>query len=1219
MSVLEIRRRTGAIETLELSKESPLTVGQMPTSDILVDADGVAPIHCRISWKHQGFEVTAASSDGVQFNGEMVHRSALSPGDVIRVGDVDIVLLAEPRKSTKERPRSGGDFDQRNQPADRLDLPSMSQAELRPLTDDSLPVRSFHLSDQLKAGRAEPPGGAPAAPEFSAPAERGGAAPQPPDPPARRAGMNRVAVDLDEMARHESSARAVDPPETAEAASLAAAAAKIREGLKGPRKRPGEQEAMRSPLVIGLSVGTLILALSALTIWFVLSRERAQKQFDLARQQLMTGQFEPAIEAFETFIREYPGHKLVPQARADIGTARVEQAIAGATPAWDKGLETLQKYIDDHREDQQFQNPESPVRQFVLQSADRIAAGALETARSQRQRALLGVSEQAVKVIELYSPAGAKPAERLAEIAKLARSAEEAILQQEAFDASVRKIDESLADKKPAAAFREYRHALERYAAAADYRPLKNRLKKASELERSLTVRVESVREAAQDRPAPPRQPLRRLTLARRTRESSDLTSVGTTVFAIAEDCLYAIDSVTSEPIWRRAIGLDPPFAPLVVSAGQPAVLTYDRSARELLLLVQRSGEVIWRLPMPAHPAGAPELYEGQIYLVTADAVLEQIDVQTGRSTARLKFAQPIASAPVVSQSGNRLYLPAHENVLYVLTRRPLGCEQIVWLGHGPGAIHTPPMMLRSYLLLAENDRQAQSTLRLLDTTREDQPPIAIARQRVEGQVVDAPVLRGKQLFVPSTPERVSAFDVAETGDNKALSPRGTYQVKNSRGSPVFVSAGPDDQMWMFSSSLRRIELTPDNLVPDKQQLATGIAAQPLQASGDSLFLGRRTPYSRAVLFSRAERRQMTTQWQLSLGAQILASVNSVAADGPTICLTDLGDLFQVTSQKLGRGGYDLQPIGQLPIPEGLTESLSAVRLEDGRLAAYCGGEQPRLWLPGADGIAREQKLPQALQTSPVRLGGGVLLALPGRLRLAGRAGNEAPVEDLPAPIGTGEPPRWLSLVALDDTQAVALSEAGRLARIRFGTAPVPHLEEITHWDAGSPVDLPLSRGGDHLFLVDTTSRLVMLAAASLEPEAHVVLEGSPAARPRPAGPVVVVELKTGRLAAYDIAAKLEKRWELPLDGGWLTGDPLFEKGRLLIALTDGRVVSVDVQTGQVIDKFEVGQQLSFGPQTWGANTVVGTLDGSIVVVAGKQPDPEPEPQPQPEKTPDEN
>ena len=77
----------------------------------------------------------------------------------------------------------------------------------------------------------------------------------------------------------------------------------------------------------------------------------------------------------------------------------------------------------------------------------------------------------------------------------------------------------------------------------------------------------------------------------------------------------------------------------------------------------------------------ALRVHEGQVYLATDDDRLEQIDLQTGRSTARLKFSQKIVGPCAVSSSGDRLYLPGHENVLYVLTRRPLACEQVVWLG----------------------------------------------------------------------------------------------------------------------------------------------------------------------------------------------------------------------------------------------------------------------------------------------------------------------------------------------------------------------------------------------------------------------------------------------------------------------------------------------------------------------------------------------------------
>src|SRR5262249_1088656 len=163
-------------------------------------------------------------------------------------------------------------------------------------------------------------------------------------------------------------------------------------------------------------------------------------------------------------------------------------------------------------------------------------------------------------------------------------------------------------------------------------------------------------------------------------------------------------------------------------------------------------------------------------------------------------------------------------------------------------------------------------------------------------------------------------------------------------------------QMWMFSTALRRFELTPDSLLPAKQQLALGLASQPLQGLGDSLFVGRRLPYSRAVIFAEADRLQMVVQWQLPLGSGVIGSSGPWAQDGGVLCVTSLGDLFLTSPSKLSRGGFETQAAGQLPVPEGLTESLSATRLGDGRLAVYCGGEEPRLWLPGSDGVPREHK-----------------------------------------------------------------------------------------------------------------------------------------------------------------------------------------------------------------------------------------------------------------------
>ena len=213
------------IETRELSREVPLLVGHLPSSDIQIDAEGVAPIHCRISWQHKNFEVTAASPEGVQFNGTTVRHHLLTPGDVLRVGDVDIVLVEESRNAALAQAAPPSDGDTGQSPNLRA-----SQYELQPLSEESLPVRSFHIGRQFASDAASEM--RPAAVENSgqdeAPAAAGSekTVREPPDVD-RRAGMNRVAqvvLGMDELARDEAEAPAIDPPRRQPALTLAGAA-----------------------------------------------------------------------------------------------------------------------------------------------------------------------------------------------------------------------------------------------------------------------------------------------------------------------------------------------------------------------------------------------------------------------------------------------------------------------------------------------------------------------------------------------------------------------------------------------------------------------------------------------------------------------------------------------------------------------------------------------------------------------------------------------------------------------------------------------------------------------------------------------------------------------------------------------------------------------------------------------------------------------------------
>ena len=89
---LEIQYPSGTVENLELSHDLPVSIGEHLTNDIQIAGANVAAIHCRISWRKTAYEVTSATSEGVDVNGSLVHTSLLKSGDVLSVGDVRIAF-----------------------------------------------------------------------------------------------------------------------------------------------------------------------------------------------------------------------------------------------------------------------------------------------------------------------------------------------------------------------------------------------------------------------------------------------------------------------------------------------------------------------------------------------------------------------------------------------------------------------------------------------------------------------------------------------------------------------------------------------------------------------------------------------------------------------------------------------------------------------------------------------------------------------------------------------------------------------------------------------------------------------------------------------------------------------------------------------------------------------------------------------------------------------
>ena len=94
-----------------------------------------------------------------------------------------------------------------------------------------------------------------------------------------------------------------------------------------------------------------------------------------------------AIQLFEKFQNDYPTHKLLPKARIGQGKATILQYISGGSPDWPKGLEELQNFIRDFKDQEEFDELKPKLREY----AKEIAVGSAKTAAQARERSLLKI------------------------------------------------------------------------------------------------------------------------------------------------------------------------------------------------------------------------------------------------------------------------------------------------------------------------------------------------------------------------------------------------------------------------------------------------------------------------------------------------------------------------------------------------------------------------------------------------------------------------------------------------------------------------------------------------------------------------------------------------------------------------------------------------------------------------------------------------------------
>ena len=966
---------------------------------------------------------------------------------------------------------------------------------------------------------------------------------------------------------------------------------RLNDRIAGGPRRPGEQEVTRSPFVLGMGFVLLGLAIIAAVFLFLNLGEGEKRQLKSASAALEKSSYNEAVTLFRAFLLRYPNGESAETARIGLHTAQVQKYTDDnkfSVESVVSARKSLEEFIRECRDFDQYKSEQEKLVRY----ATKITRVAARVAVDQCSQDALDASEAAFKRLESLTAGGGLRADLREELLHLQALASAAILKKQRLGNAKAEILAALENNDTLSAVSKYQELTDRFEVLKDDADFRELAREISQKEMGLIVLQNIGIEGFTSDADIDRLPFLSLNLC--TQATADLVSQDKLVFGAGGGAVYALDSEIGDPVWKISIGGPTPFAPIRVDAASPALLVFHSERQELMLVHQADGSLIWRQSIESAASGPPLIVNQQIYITTDTGELWQLALATGRAVKRVRFNQPVQGPPTVSRDGESLIIPGQTGFVYTLSRQSLECRAASWLGYGKGAVKAPLITMGNLILLCDNYSSEHSYLRALELSGNGEL-VERERQKVNGQVQDPCLLRGDQLFVPSTPQRVTAFRVSDRPDNDALAMIGTNQLPEAVFSSMFLVTGPGGNLWMASTALRRFQVTTQAILLDEALVAEGQHLYPIQTDDDSLLVTTNAPYSASVFFTRINRNTMKGIWRTVLSTNLVAAGPSTSGES-LIAVSDFGEVFRVPVDALDQSEFYTKSVSRFRLPDGLKDPVSGLELPDGRLAAWCGGKEPAVWTVNSSGqLEQRWPLSDVPEARPVPLAGGLVVPMPGRLSLTA---TRQQVADYQVSRDLNAQASWKSLTAINDTRLVAINSANQLVQIEYRKTPRPHLAEMSITTFAGKANVAPVAAGDYLCIATVDGRLLLMRSATLETVREVNLERVASQRLRVSADRLFVELGDDQVQVFELNDSFASAGTFQKNGARLIDAPLpLSSGGFLAAFSDGAIRRLGPQGLPVGETMQLGQQLRQGPIVIGDDLVVLASDGSLYVL----------------------
>ena len=653
----------------------------------------------------------------------------------------------------------------------------------------------------------------------------------------------------------------------------------------------------------------------------------------------------------------------------------------------------------------------------------------------------------------------------------------------------------------------------------------------------------------------------------------------GVTLYFRAGGSILAFDGENGKLRWRKFVGYSKDLPPLRLEEG---VLLSESASLEVFLCSETDGKVIWRAQID-EPFGQPVSSGNEIYVSTESGRLICLDVETGDSKWVAQIPQLLEVGPGIDDRANRAYVAGNHSNLYLVNTRDGSCLESHYVGHEPGTISVAPIPLLGHVFVIVNQGSEYANMRVLRVDETGGDLKQTQSFRLTGNVRVPPIIQGRRLIVLTDRGEVVVYDIEPTAERDQVTEAAKLPAFYEQPTSTEMAVGRS-QMWITGTRIGRYELqiNTGRVIRDwsKHELDTFIG-KPYSAD-DALVYARVLRGTSAIRVTAADPKTGDEIWRTDVGVPV-AMLSMPPGSNALQSVTTQAALFSI-DEEAQNSGSTTGPIEnpgeksaairfENPIAIDDTRSLMLNQVDHQSIIVYEpqreNGKLRQLTMSFSAGRPKN---------GGVVSGGGLFLPLSnGRAVLVDwRTGASIGTPFQPA----SDPAKevvWTNTITLtDDPDQVILADSRKkMYRLRVGE----QIRELASTDLEFDLLGTIAGLGDTV--IGTTAGpaadfVVGFEMISLKPKFKTLLDGRVVWGPISVGDLCLYQTDDSKLRGIDADGKELFQVELP--AGPPIGKPIMHEGQVVLAGKSGWIVAIDAGSGTVLGQADLGQPISATP-----------------------------------------